>query len=352
MTHREPPPVVFYGFGFLHHGPHAAFHGLAAQLDQEQVIDITPRFLRHLPAAWRTPLQWRWLRYNEARLRPLYRDPSRRCFHYFFPENTMFRAADWKGRHTLSATCHQPIETFRAREHQPFYRDLLRSLRACDALVVQSSADVDGYREFLGIPRVEVIPLGVDASFFQPGPVPPGQRPPHILTVGNWLRDYPTWAATVRDVHAQRPDAEFTVIANPSTLARARAALGDSTAPVHWRSGISDRALREAYQRSRLLYLPLENAMANDALLEALACGLPIVVTDLPATRDYVPAGAGRFVPRGDHRAGAAALLNLLDDADAATLQGRTARSHALQYLDWPVIMNRYRAFWCSITPE
>ena len=343
------PPVVFYGFGFLHHGPRAAFHGLAARLDQERVIDITPGFMRRLPAPWRAPVLWRWLRYNEVRLRTLYGKKTRRRIHYFFPENTMFRAADWKGPHTLSATCHQPIDAFRQREGEPFYRDLLRSLRACDAVVVQCSADVEGYRAFLRGPRVEVIPLGVDASFFQPGDLAPGARPDRILTVGNWLRDYPTWADAVRRVHAQRPGAEFTVIANPDTLARARAALGACPAPVRWLTGISDQALREEYQRTRLLYLPLENAMANDALLEALASGLPIVATDLPATRDYVPDGAGLWVSKGDGEAGAAAILHLLDDPATATAMGRSARGHALAFLDWPVIVQQYRALWRSL---
>jgi glycosyltransferase involved in cell wall biosynthesis len=86
--------------------------------------------------------------------------------------------------------------------------------------------------------------------------------------------------------------------------------------------------------------------MANDALLEALAIGCPIIVTDLPATRDYVPDSAGIFVPRHEAEAGAEAILRLLDHSDAATAMGRRAREHAVTSLDWRVIAQCYRDLW------
>jgi glycosyltransferase involved in cell wall biosynthesis len=41
------------------------------------------------------------------------------------------------------------------------------------------------------------------------------------------------------------------------------------------------------YNDSRLLFLPLIDATANNSLLEASACGVPVITSDLPAVREY-----------------------------------------------------------------
>jgi len=51
--------------------------------------------------------------------------------------------------------------------------------------------------------------------------------------------------------------------------------------------GISDPELRELYNRSKALFLPLLDAVANNALLEGLLMEKQILVSDLPAVRYY-----------------------------------------------------------------
>ena len=43
------------------------------------------------------------------------------------------------------------------------------------------------------------------------------------------------------------------------------------------------------YQGADLLLLPLIDATANNTLLEGLACGLPVLASDLTGVRDYAP---------------------------------------------------------------
>ena len=59
------------------------------------------------------------------------------------------------------------------------------------------------------------------------------------------------------------------------------------TANTTFMYGISDPELRKLYNRSRFSFLPLLDAVANNALLEGLSMGKQILVSDLPASRFY-----------------------------------------------------------------
>lgn len=337
--------AIFFGFSFRHHGPHTAFHGLARALADQRVIDASPPWPRGTPHALEWRLNWRWLLASEYRLLRHYRARRRQVIHYFFPENTMRHAHRWKGPHALVATCHQPVARLADREQDARTAAFITGLRACDAIVVQCESHVEPYRRFLpGVP-VHCIPLGVDTDYFRPaaaGADEPGLR---VLTVGNWLRDYPVWAETARRIAAEIPDAEFTVVANPDTLALARKALGRTPVTARFLSGISDDALLAEYRRATLFFLPLTDAMANDALLEALATGTPMVVTDLPATRDYAGETA-YYVPAGQPEAAASALLRLARDPGAQRECARNARLRAERHFAWNVVADRYRSIY------
>ena len=59
------------------------------------------------------------------------------------------------------------------------------------------------------------------------------------------------------------------------------------TANTTFMYGISDPELRKLYNRSRFSFLPLLDAVANNALLKGLSMGKQILVSDLPAVRYY-----------------------------------------------------------------
>ncbi len=66
------------------------------------------------------------------------------------------------------------------------------------------------------------------------------------------------------------------------------------------------------------------------ATVEAMACGVPVVATTTDGSREIVTDGlTGRLVPVGAHEALAAALIELLNDADLRTKLGAQARAAA-----------------------
>ena len=57
-------------------------------------------------------------------------------------------------------------------------------------------------------------------------------------------------------------------------------------------------ALAAAYQRADLYVTVSESDGASVALLEAMACGLPVVATDIPANREWLTQGSGNLLVR------------------------------------------------------
>ncbi|HWO93559.1 MAG TPA: glycosyltransferase [Dehalococcoidia bacterium] len=71
--------------------------------------------------------------------------------------------------------------------------------------------------------------------------------------------------------------------------------------------------------------------------LEASACGLPVVATDVEGGRDIVRHGeTGLLVPPGDARALASAILRLLDDPALAKRMGEAGRRFVRERYNWP----------------
>jgi glycosyltransferase involved in cell wall biosynthesis len=71
-------------------------------------------------------------------------------------------------------------------------------------------------------------------------------------------------------------------------------------------------------------------------LFEALACGVAVIVTDLPGQADIVRRDdVGIVIPPGDPDALAAAVARLASDPDAAQAMGRRARAVAVDQYSW-----------------
>jgi glycosyltransferase involved in cell wall biosynthesis len=113
-------------------------------------------------------------------------------------------------------------------------------------------------------------------------------------------------------------------------------------------SDLSDAKLLDEYQRAACLLLTVHLATANNAVLEAMACGLPVVCERLGGLPEYVPDTCGLLVSPGDRDALVGALRRLADDSETCLAMGRAARGRA-EELDWRLAADAHRAVYREV---
>ena len=221
--------------------------------------------------------------------------------------------------------------------------------RSRHVVTVSRRAAADITADF-GVPpeRMRVIPVGVDVGTFRPAP-PAARVPGRIVTVAS--ADVPTKglpvlvAALARCDPAHRPF-ELVVVGTPGEhpLAAVRAAgLGDR---VRFTSGLADHELAALLGSAQLLAVPSVYEGFCLPAVEAMACGTPVVASDVGALAELVgPDGhlgtdgrCGTLVPPGDAPALSAALDALLAAPERCAALGEAARRRAVATYSWTAV--------------
>jgi glycosyltransferase involved in cell wall biosynthesis len=102
--------------------------------------------------------------------------------------------------------------------------------------------------------------------------------------------------------------------------------------------GDADRILRA----SDVFVLPSYREGLPRSIIEAMASGLPVIATAIPACEELVSEGeSGTLVPPGDVAALAAAIRRLVVDAGVRERMGRRARDHAVDHFDEREVLAR-----------
>jgi glycosyltransferase involved in cell wall biosynthesis len=255
---------------------------------------------------------------TSAALHMLWR--RRSVYHVLYGDTDFWllgRVARWT-RNAVVATFHEGAKVL---EELAIDERLTRQL---SGVILLSESQRPYFEHFLPPDRIFVVSHGVDTEFFTPATQPGHER--ICITVGGHTRDFATLARAIELVWEKDPNVRFVAIS--THVDRKDAPL--VCEGVEFRSGLTDEELLQAYQTASLAVFPFEWATANNSLLEAMACGLPIVATDVGGVPEYVGDEAAILCPPSDPHAMAEAMLQLLDDPAAAATMGAAARQNVI----------------------
>ena len=181
--------------------------------------------------------------------------------------------------------------------HNRFVKKLLNTLLGeLDAVIcLSTSQKIFLERQIPALHRkVYFVPLGIDTQFYKPSYT--GKKP-YILAAGRDNgRDYTTVLAVARLL----PDQEFHIVCGERNLAR------DTELPPNVRVfyDVPLQTWNEKFNEAKLLLLVTHADNFKDgsdcsgqiALLQAMACGLPIIATRKEYLKDYVTEGREALV--------------------------------------------------------
>lgn len=204
-------------------------------------------------------------------------------------------------------------------------------------------------------PWAHVILGGVDTEKFSPDETV--QRDGTVLFVGRLLPHKGVndlISAVVPDMPleliGQAYDARF--LEDLKVLSRGKRVL--------FRHDCDDAALVSAYRRASCVVLPsVYKTMYGDesnvpellgqTLLEAMACGAPVICTDVASMPEIVEDGVTGFViPPNNPIALGQKLRWLADHPDRARAMGQAARQRVLEKFTWPMVVERCLAIYAT----
>jgi glycosyltransferase involved in cell wall biosynthesis len=209
-----------------------------------------------------------------------------------------------------------------------------RELAAADVVLVPSQMVAEQMvRSGLDSDKLRVLRYGVDASFFRPAPPPAVKTGPlTCLFVGQVCHRKGIAVLAEASRNLKHEGVRF-LLAGPC---RNRELLGNLPATATWLGPLPRAQVAELMGRADIFFLPTFEDACPLVSLEALASGLPQVITDHAGTADLVKdSGAGLVVPAGDAKALTAAVLRLAVDADLRSAMSQAAAQAALGLATW-----------------
>jgi len=216
-------------------------------------------------------------------------------------------------------------------------------LNRFDAIILMSHSQIEPLRKGLGYKgRVEVIEHGVDTDRFRffDRPLPAGTL--QCTMVGNFLRDYEALANLARMAADKKLDMHFHVVANKEAAAPIQ-----GLPNVTHHLGISDIDLVELYGRCHIAVFTMQDCTANNALLEAMSTGLPVVANDVGGMRTYANDSFAALTSALDPELLIQAIHNVADPT--MYLQRCSAARRKAEEFSWPQIRSRTLALYTEV---
>lgn len=216
-------------------------------------------------------------------------------------------------------------------------------------VVLLNRDDVEGFLK-AGFAKASQISLiqgaGVDLNKFSPRENSSPSEVTRVLLAARllWDKGVGEYAEAARIIASRGVRVKFLLAGNPDP--GNPAAIDEKIVKgwveeglIDWLGHVED--MPKLLNKVDIVVLPSYREGLPTTLIEAAACGLPIVTTDVPGCRDVVESGVdGLLVPPKNSGALADAIQLLCNDFDFAKTIGGRAREKAFSSFDEKIIVN------------
>lgn len=188
---------------------------------------------------------------------------------------------------------------------------------------------------------------GVDISLFAASPEPDGVPVVVLASRMLWDKGIAQFVEAAQILRAAGVKATFVLVGssdpeNPAAIPVEQLQAWKESGGVEWWGLRKD--MPAVLAKSHIVCLPSYREGIPRILIEAAACGRPIVTTDAPGCRELVrPGENGLLVPVQDTGALVTALRTLIENPEMRKAMGGYNRELAVQEFDLELVISRYK---------
>jgi len=226
--------------------------------------------------------------------------------------------------------------------------------------LVNSQATAASLVKAYGIPPagIRVVPNAVEEGAPSPGAreavraalgLPPEQRLVLLVARQSAEKNHAMFFRAARRVAAARSDVTFVAVGHLVDPGAMQTMLDASGAAAAVRLVGEQADIPRWLAAADVFCLTSDREGLPNALLEAMAAGLPVVCTRFPSATEVLSSEAlGMLVPVNDDASLAASILALLGDEERRRSMGRAAREHVAAAYGWDRLLREMDAIYAG----
>ena len=213
-----------------------------------------------------------------------------------------------------------------ARQHERWLWRLTRHIVCNSTAIIETMAG-------LGVPRdhMSFIANGVETRRFQPGELPFSRREPVVLCVARLVddKDHACLLEAFAKLLGHMPQARLRLVGEGPLEAKIRARIAQAPLADRVEMLPATTDVAACCRTAGVFALSSRQEGMPNALLEAMASGLPTVATQVGGIPFLLQKENGLTVPAGDSDSLAEGLLRILRDPGLAQDMGKAGRTRA-----------------------
>lgn len=226
-------------------------------------------------------------------------------------------------------------------------------------ILVENQDDRDTLLGWSGLPSERVLVrrcTGVDQNRFSLRAEPHGQPIVAVICRMLWHKGISDIVEAARILHRKGQPARIVLIGapdkkNPSSIPTEWLRACTSEGIVEWWGFQKD--IPSVLRRVHIVVLPSYREGLPKSLLEAAACGLPLIATDVPGCREIVQHGVtGYLVPPHDPVSLSSALDRLIKDKQLRQSMGSAARLRVEKQFTESIVVNLLLDVYRTVTEK
>ena len=219
-----------------------------------------------------------------------------------------------------------------------------RIWKIASAVVANSAGLADLAARFAPDLPIAVIPNGIDTAFYSPDPNRPAGPPYRILSVSRLItrKRLDLSIRAIRAAVDEGADIELTIAGEGNLLPQLKQLAGNLRLAdrIKFIGRIEADQMPQIYRSHHLFLMTSAHEGMSNAMLEAMACGLPVVTTACEGTEELI-SDNGIIVPQPEPAPIARAIMQCLEDPQRLARMSLASRARAEQ-MSWSAVADQY----------